>query len=268
MNWARVALTAVAGGLSVAIAQLLVRHPRKRQAAYITVAITGFAVLSAFSGVFVLPYIDAWQREQEIVERLLENPAYREIRRSTPQTYERIRAIARDGVHKRQSEKTIAARLRPLIAQLVSDHIPRASDDAVVDFARVVVREIEELTRKNPILCYQLLFPNRYGSPNLWNHLGEATLQDHLAALAGLIRTAAPRSLPGPEEMRQKALLERVYAKVREKHGDDVLLLEDPHAPSVDKEKVCTVVAAIYRQILDMPGTQKGALLREMFSRQ
>lgn len=268
MEWASAILAGLSGALSAAIAYLFVRNPKERRVAYASLFVLSFAILHVLSRIFVLPHIHVWQFEQKIERHLQENPAYREIKSSDPETYARIRTIVRDGTREGDRTDVVAGRIRAVMNELVTNRIPQASDDSVIDFATVMVREIEELTRVSPTLCYQYLFPEQYGALDLSQHIGDTILQNDLAALASLIRTASHNPQPGPDASKSEALLQQVYGRLYEAYGDDVLLLKNPHDPSVDKEKVCTVIAAVYKQALEMPKNDSGMLLRYMFSRQ
>lgn len=268
MGWLSVILAGFSGALSATIAYLFVRNPKERRVAYASLFVLCFAVLYVFSRVFVLPYIHEWQFEHKIERHLQEIPAYREIKSSDPETYARIRTIVRDGTREGDRTDLVAGRIRVVINELVTQRIPQASDDSVIDFATVMVREIEELTRLSPTLCYQYLFPEKYGALDLSQHIGDTILQNDLAALASLIRTASHNPQPVPDASKSEALLQQVYGKLYEAFGDDVLLLKNPHDPSVNKEKVCTVIAAVYKQVLEMPKNDSGMVLRYMFSRQ
>ncbi len=267
MDWASVILAGLSGALSAAIAHLFVRNPKQHRVVYAWVLVFSFAILNGFSRVFVLPHIHVWQYDQKIERQLQQSPAYREIQDNDPETYERIRTIVRDGIRKGQRTEIVAGRVRAVISELVAKYIPQASDESVVDFATVMVREIEQLTQASPNLCYQYLFPQQYGALDLSQHIDDKTLDDDLTALAGLIRTAIHSPQPAPDAPRSEALLQKTYRKVYEEHGDDVLLLKNPHGPSVDKEKVCTVLAAVYKQVLEMPKNESSMVLRFMFSK-
>jgi hypothetical protein len=267
VDWASVVLAGISGALGAAIAYLLVRNPRERRIAYVLALVISFATLNALARVFVLPHIRAWQYERKVEQELQEIPAYRVIQQSDPQTYEKIRVIVRDGIRDGQRPEVLASRIRAVISELVIRYIPYASDDAVIAFTGVMVREIEELTQVNPDHCYQFLFPEQYGPLDLMKHIDATTLQDDLAALAILIQSAVQNPQPKPDPSQSETLLKTVYVRVNEEYGDDIRLLDNPHGQSVDKEKVCTIIARLYRHVLNMPKTHSSLVLRYMFSR-
>lgn len=266
MDWASVILAAISGALGAVIAYLLVRNPRERRIAYALVLVFSFAILNILGRMFVLPHIRLWQYEQEVEQQLQAIPAYRVIHRSDPEAYERIQVIVRDGIREGEQSTVLASRIRAVIGTLIVKYIPQASDEAVVEFARVMVREIEELTQVSPNRCYQFLFPEQYGPFDITKYIHEKTIQDDLAALALLIHSATENPQPKPDPAKSEKLLKTVYTQVTEEYGQDIHLLENPHAETVDKKKVCTMIAGLYRQVLRIPKKESSMVLRYMFS--
>lgn len=267
MDWASVVLAGISGAVGAAIARLLVRNPRERRIVYVLVLVVSFAIVNALARAFVLPPIRAWQYERKAEQELQEIPAYRVIQQSDPQTYEKIRVIVRDGIRDGQRSEVLASHIRAVISELVIIYVPHASDDAVIEFTRVMVREIEELTQASPDHCYQFLFPEQYGPLDLRKHLDATTLKDDLAALAILIQSATDTPQPKPDPSRSQTLLKTVYTQANREYGDDIRLLDNPHGQSVDKGRVCTIIAGLYRHVLNMPKTESSLVLRYMFSR-
>ncbi len=267
MDWGSIVLAGISGALGAAIAYLLVRNPRERRIAYVSVLVVSFAIFNTLARVFVLPHIRVWQYERQVEQQLQDIPAYRAIQKSDPQTYERIRAIARDGIRNGQRPEILASRIRAVISEVVIRYIPYASDDSVMELTGIMVREIEELTQASPNLCYQFLFPQRYGPLDLMKHIDPKTLQADLAALATLIQSATHNPQPKPDPSQSETLLKTVYARVNEEYGDDIRFLNNPHDQSVDKGKVCTIIARLYTHVLNMPKTQSSLVLRYMLSR-
>lgn len=206
--------------------------------------------------------------EGKIELELEQLEAYREVSNSDPGAYERIKEIIRDGIRKGQSVELIGLRISPLIAEVATKYLPQASDDALVAFGRLFVRRIEKLTQVSSDLCYQYLFPQEYGTTELLKHMSYETLQEEQAVLAAVIRTAAQNPQPSPDAFQSEALLEPVYIRLYTEYGDDLLLLDNPLGESVDKKRVCTIMAAVYKEVLDMPKKERGIVLRHMFSSQ
>jgi hypothetical protein len=199
VDWASVVLAGISGALGAAVAYFFIRNPRERRTAYIVVFISSFAIFDSTFRVFLLPHIQVWQYEEKVDQQLQEIPAYQAIQESDPRSYDRIREIVHDGIRDGQGPDIVASRIRGVISELVVKYIPHASDDAVIDLARVMVREIEQLTRVSPNVCYQFLFPEQYGCLDLGKYIDTKTRQDDLAALATLIRTATYHPQPEPD---------------------------------------------------------------------
>lgn len=202
---------------------------------------------------------------QQLEAELQKIPFYREIKGSDPQTYERMQGILRDGTRKGQSPEMMASRIRSVINQAVATYIPHASDNAVIDYATAMIRQIEELNQINPELCYGFVFREAI---KLHKHLSKKSRQDALAATTAIIRTATHNPQPSPDASQSVALLEPVYTRLHAEYGDDLLLLDNPLGESVDKNKVCTMTAAMFKKVLDLPKKESGMVLRYMFSAQ
>jgi len=200
--------------------------------------------------------------EGKIESQLQRLPTYREIKDSDTQAYETITAIVLDGIRKGQSVGMIASRIQPVIVAVFLKHIPQASDDAIVAFATHFVRRIMELTQISPDLCYQYLFPQEYGLPEI----DDKTLQEASAVMAAVIRTATHNPQPSPDASQSEALLEPVRTTLHEEYGDDLFLLANPLGESVDKKKVCTMMVAMYEEVLKMPKKESGMVLRYLLS--
>ncbi len=201
--------------------------------------------------------------DEGVIESELQRlPTYQEIKDSDPQAYETITAIVHDGVRKGQTGYMIASRIQPVIMEVFDKYLPHASDDAIVAFATHFVRRIMELTQISPDLCYQYLFPQEYGLPDQ----DDKTLQEASAAMAAVIRTATHNPQPSPDASQSEALLESVRITLHKEYGDDLFLLANPLGESVDKKKVCTMMVAMYEEVLKMPKKESGMVLRYLLS--
>jgi hypothetical protein len=215
---------------------------------------------------FLLPGIRLWKDQREIDQSLLEISAYQQIAKYDPNAYQEIRAEILDSLRKGESQPQSIARGRRLILGLVKKYIPRASDDAIIGYVNAMIQEIEELAAKDPELCYQFLFPEKYGTPDTTKHLKPETQRADLNALAEVIRTAVEKPQAEPDKVAGEAVVRKVLNTYYETRGDDVNLLKDPFAPGVDKCKVCNLVAVLYREIVNLPKEKSSLALRYMLS--
>lgn len=266
MNWASVGLAAVAGGLAALVAHAVVRKPNEKRTAYTVVLVASFAILNALSKEFVAPAIVV-PMEMEKAERTLSAiPAFQAMKQHDPATYQAIMRDIREGLADGNREDELVARLRPQIEQIVLKRVPVASDQAVVSYMGVMVRELRELNRQDAELCYKFLFPQQYGALISRRYLAKETQDADLAALAQVIKTSAESPQPVPAEADVSADLELVVAKLRERHGERIAVLQNLQDPSVNKSEGCGMTADLYENILTLPLDRSSRLLRYMLS--
>jgi len=248
---------AVCGALAALIAYAIVRNPKENRVAYIVVLLFAFGFLYALSKP-VVRYIQIESELQSVA-------AFQELKRNDPEAYERIKATLHDAIQNGESLDMAAVRARSILSELVATkYLPRASDDAIANYVAVMVEEIEQFTNADPNACYQYLFPKQYGPANL-RYVDKKTMEKDLTALAQVIHTAAQNQQSTVTSADGEAILKGVVQDLYGVYGDDILLLDKIHDPSTDRKRACTVVAALYRRILDLPKPQRGVVLRHMF---
>ncbi len=57
-----------------------------------------------------------------------------------------------------------------------------------------------------------------------------------------------------------------VYEGLRAAYGEEVDLLGDPTKPDVDREKICALLTSFYDNVLELPDTSGGRIIRYLFS--
>jgi hypothetical protein len=214
----------------------------------------------------VIPPLHLWTSQREIEKSLSQISAYEVIAKHDPKAYEEIRLQILNSLKNRESQDEAIDRARKRVADLVAGYIPRASDDAISRYMKAMVKEMEELSGKNPELCYQVLFPQKYGAADVTEHLTSETQREDLVALAEVIRTAVEEPQPLPDPSTAETLLKRTLSQFSQDHGEDTLLLKDPFAPGIDKGKACGLIASLYEEVLKLPERESSLVLRYMLS--
>ena len=266
MNWINIAAAVTIGFISGVVAYFIAKKYPTRRIPFFAIPVLVFIALSALTKFLVIPPLHLWTSQREIEKSLSEISAYEVIAKYDPKAYEEIRQEILNSLKNRESQDEVIERARNIVANVVSGHIPRASDESVVHYVEAMTREIEELAEKNPEACYQFLFPDRYGPADVTKYFKPETQRADLAALAEVIRTAAEQPRPKPDKETGDALLKKLLNNFYASQGDDALLLKDPFAPGVDKMKVSKLIASLYREALNLPQGQSGLLLRYMLS--
>jgi hypothetical protein len=266
MDWMTIVFIATAGLISALVAFLTPKRLRRNGIVPTAIFILLFVSLGALVKQCVSPAIHLWKSQREIDQSLSQISAYQYIAKYDPKAYQQIRDKILDSIKKGESQEQATARGRKVVAVFVSKYIPRASDEAVIRYMNAMVQEIEELASKDPEICYQFLFPERYGTSDIPQNLKPETRRADLAALADVIRTAAEQPQPEPDQKKGEESLKRLMNSFYQAHGDEAFLLKDPFAPGIDKEKVCRLIASFYKEGLNLPKEEAGMVLRYMLS--
>ncbi|MDR4506472.1 MAG: hypothetical protein MRK01_17000 [Candidatus Scalindua sp.] len=279
MDWISTGIAGAFGALATGIVFLVVRKPKERWGLYTIVFFTSCAVCYATMSFIIKPTttrekpLNALEVSQaEKTEKFLnalevslaEIPAYKQISMYDAETYQRIKDEIRKSVIKGESQSQIIQRIRFIISELVEKYLPLSSDQALLDYMNVVILEIEELAHQSPELCYKFLFPKQYGTIDVTQYIKPETQQADLDALASVIRTGAEASEDIQDFPEYDAFIQNIIINLHETYGDDALLLENPHAPGIDKRKFCHIMVALYREILKLPKKESCLVLRSM----
>jgi hypothetical protein len=259
-------LAVVIGAISAVAAWIVTRGLQRKQPAFSILLVLFFLILGTCSKLFVLPYLLEWKYRWDIDRALSQISVFQHIARYDPDSYQEIKREITASINNRDTRDEAIGRARERVAELVPGYIPRASDDAIVRYMNAMVREMQELAGKNPELCYQFLFPQKYGAIDVAEHLTPETQREDLAALAEVIRTAVEEPQPFPDSSAAETLLKRTLSQFSQDHGEETLLLKDPFAPGIDKGKACGLIASLYEEVLKLPKRDSSLVLRYMLS--
>jgi hypothetical protein len=202
----------------------------------------------------------------KLEEHFLSIPLYKDLKEFEPAIYQALIMDAKLRFSQGTSELEIIAYLKKHIVKMVEKRLPIAPDKDLVAYTRIMVAEIRELTAKDPNLCFQMLFPEKYGPINLSDHISKETLTAELSALSALIRNSArsPQKTPGKAEIAQ--YLDPIFLKLHDIYGEKVLYFDDPNNSKVSKKDACQMIADVYDLILTLHDGQSGPTLRHMFA--
>jgi len=264
--WITVATVILCFVLAVIIARLTVRKVLERQGLFAIIVLLCFFLMITLSNQYLLPEINIWREQRDIEQSLKKIAAYEQIARSEPETYARMKAEIKKSLRSGESKAHTSARIRRIVNELVGKYLPRASDDAIFGYVSVMVRELEELTRINPELSYQFLFPQKGGAISHAFHLSPEMKKADLDALAEVIRTGSTSPVVMQDFSEARALLEKAFANLYKAYGKDILLLKNPLAPGIYKDKYCNITIALFHEIFKLPKQQSCLVLRYMFS--
>ncbi|GJQ60241.1 MAG: hypothetical protein D8M57_10680 [Candidatus Scalindua sp. AMX11] len=266
MDWLFVGIAVGFGVLVTGVAFLVIRKRRERWWLYTLVLFFSCVISYVTMSLFVTPTSEREKSLSELEVSLSEIPAYKQISMYDAETYQRINAEIQKSLLKGESKSQIIQRIRSIVGELVEKYLPLSSDNALLDYMNVVIQEIEELAQQSPELCYKFLFPKQYGAIDVTKYIRPETQQADLNALAAVIKTGAESSTNVQDFPEYDAFIQNIIINLHETYGDDALLLENPHAPGIDKRKFCRIMVALYREILKLPKRESCLVLRSMLT--
>jgi hypothetical protein len=201
-------------------------------------------------------------------KQVLSDPTIAALHAAAPELYEDIRNTWLDNVSRGTSSAEAAAMTRGQIAHAVRKYLPLASNEAVIEFTRVQVIEIDQIGAKNVDACVSFLSP-RPGDPPLdvSKYVTADTIERHSAASVAVITSGATNPQPVPVEVEIQKNLSLVAERLVARYGEaDVAVIGDMHSPTADHGKICMIFSAVYKEVLALPVQDQVSLLRYFYS--
>jgi hypothetical protein len=213
---------------------------------------------------FVQPHAEARYNMWEVDKTLAKNPAFAALKQYDTPTYRDILNDLNVLLRQGKSQQEVFASVRGIIEPLVIKRIPEASDAAAARYMTVLLQEMKELYGQGGELCYSFLFPAKGAPMDIQKHISPATRSEDFAALAELLRSASVSPQAPPLASEAEPLLQPTVEAIAERYGRDLLMLQTPGAPGVDKSRLCEMTINLYGRILKLPPEQSGKVIRHM----
>jgi hypothetical protein len=196
-------------------------------------------------------------------------PVFAAIHKVAPDTYATIRGMTIDAIQHRKSAAELSATIAPYMQSLARTYLPTASDAAVIEFAKVIALELNEIATRSPEDCYGFAYHARDGkAPNVLPYLSTEILLREQTALAGVIES---KMEPAPKPATDKDITPaRNYVTERliDKFGGaDVEAYVDAMSPNPDRAKVCRMTIAFYTEAFSLPPDEQAQLFRFLLTR-
>lgn len=261
--WMDVALAAIAGGCAVLVARAFIKNPKSRKTAHRAVLGLCFLLFWMLGQKFIMPRVNGYTLADNFEDKLRQSPAFSALQQHEPSTYRQLVNDLRQAVGAGQTEAQVLALSRDRIAGLIQARIGKASDDTAIRFVQVAQDQSRQLHTAGPGLCFQYLFPKPGEPPIPAQHLDRRMIKREQAVMGDIIKDSAERPAVEPlQEQVTPALMLVAQALAQKYTQEELQMLDNPHGPGVDKEKVCSMNIDFYDQVLQLPTQQKGPLLR------
>jgi hypothetical protein len=263
MDWMSVLAAAACGALAAAIASLVTIKSKKSRGLFSVITVVLFFLLRTLSDKTVLPRVRDWQTDRQ----LRELPFYSDLAEVDPQTYEKVRVVTSDSVRKGDGADVIASRIAPLLAGTMPKYIGTASDDSVIAFIDVVIRQVEALQNSHSDACYYFLFPHEQGAtPVTIASLDQRNRDESIEALGRIVHSAVHTPQPLPDAEKAEALLVPVIGQLKDEFGSDLLLFQQKPTDTVGRQKVCAITVSLYKKVEALSRPDASVLLRHLLS--
>lgn len=271
MNWHNVFVSAVAGAIAGAVATIISKKILKllgkenSKWANIFHGII-FVAAIAISQMIVVsqkgkPTIDISKIESEI----LQMPAYQNLKKFEPEIYNRILSVVKTSVQNKQPiEQTISAG-RAVIIETMGKKMPYASDATVIKTIRHGISVINLLHSKGGDACFFYIYPESNTAIDFSVFLDKDTIQKELDLASEIIVSTAGKKQKHAVITNTEAdpLLRLIFSRLSKKYSqEDLISIQNPYAPGINKRKVCLIMADLYNEIIKLPEPKNSDLLR------
>ena len=147
-------------------------------------------------------------------------------------------------------------------AELIERRLPKASDKALINYARLIVEQLRRFKLQGDDLCFRMLVPQTSNGDDVSPHICESTKEREFALLELVLRTYdAESNVPTEEDVWPE--LEPIFFKLFDVYGEaDVSAHFDVGTPVSDREKTCDISMSLYSEILKLPKKNAARVLR------
>lgn len=173
-----------------------------------------------------------------------------------------------------EGEPAVSARQRLhayLRTHIAPAYLPLADDDAVREYMRVTIAEIEQLRDRSYVRCFAFLFGDRTSEADqlrLESTLTESTRAAGLQATEHLIASAGTVPVSIDEAAAWSILDNRVIPVLPAWLGERTMVLRDSTSRDIDRVAACEVTLAAYQVAVDLPAPEGPLVMRYLLARQ
>lgn len=260
---------AIGGACGAGAAALNIKLMQSQRGTALKFGLTGLVSLGAVGAYYVLAKVflsvtglGGAMTAEQVDRDLKSQPLFIALQKGAPDTYASIRRSMIDGLSNGKPQAQIVADANEQVSGLVKKALPQASDDAVMETARVITLEYDQLGAKNADAC----FAYATGSPpvDILKFVTPEVAQMEKAANAAVLETGLtnPQRIPSRDEV--APALRRVVQQLIATYGQsDVAGLAKP--AGMDHARYCAIISALFKNALSLPRDQAVPVLRNMF---
>lgn len=192
-------------------------------------------------------------------------PLYASLKQTDPTVYTSLLGMFQDAAAKGHSLLDAQASMMPTLWQLRAKRLPYASNTAVIGFSALAVAEWQYLEKTDPVVCFDYEVGDTQTTMRAAALLPLALTAREPTVLAEVLRSGKNQAFAPASAATANDLLQRIGTDLKARFGDDTKLIGELSNPNIDKAKGCALLIALYQDILRLPSTESGPLLRYMY---
>jgi hypothetical protein len=244
---------------------LYVMRSRLRPACRYSLA--GLATVAAAGGYLGIAGVISVQLiTAESVDRDLQKaPVFVALKKADSAVYAKLVEQLTD-VRKR-TPAAIKAATSEAMTTVVDRLAPHASDQAVIDRARVLALELDQIGAKNADACFSFLYPGQSPMTDWRPYISSEVTKFEEAAVVSVLETGATDPMPVPEQPQVQESLGQVAQRLVVQFGEDAVNMLGKEPAAADRAKLCALTAAFYKEVLSLPRVKTVQLLRFLFAK-
>lgn len=206
---------------------------------------------------------------ENIERKLLEVPLYQTLKSHEPEQYQLILKQFK-GIHAKGGSLTdLHNEVRPTLQRVLEKRMPYGSNNALREFARLILEQSSVLYNINPEMCdiYLGAYLNESIDPqDIASYFTSELAQKEMDVITSVILSSYNNNISYIDENKMEQLRLMVFDKVSAQHQNAGKVLTDVEYAIDNIGSFCVVNQALYKAMLELPEQQSGNLIRYIFS--
>lgn len=225
-------------------------------------------VLAAAAAVIVIGYLaSVWMPRLynyfTAESRILEVPAFPEIKEFYPDLYSRILSDTKSAIIRGGSVDDIISENGMTLAALLQNDLPLASPEATSAFITSFINIFQKAGNNDPDCCVELINGNEQC---MWQLMTPEEQNDVLRAIALIIRSANTEPAKLGEVKQAEKDVGRISSNVVAKYGPEIDYTAQTELTDEEKKKVCFAIADLYSETLKLPPARSSDAIKYLLS--
>ncbi|WP_188261989.1 GYF domain-containing protein [Azospirillum tabaci] len=218
-------------------------------------------------GQFALSGVGSRPNPEDIARKLREIPLYNVVARADQARFGKLMDTFVDGAIKGLPEAQVYSAMRNSLGDMIRAYLPRASDDALIALASVLVEEVDGIGKVSPEVCHDYVMGTPGKHIELRSYLSPDVLQRDLRASEMILESgvAGAGSAIPPKEA--EALGRLIFTNISRKYGAaTVERMAQLGTSQIAKTDTCGLAKILYTEALATPAQIRGKLLRTLLT--